>query len=53
MTDIDFQIADTLEKIQHINPEVYGLWYSKLYPPHGDINNWTMETLAQLNDIVK
>ena len=53
MTDIDFQIADTLEKIQHINPEVYGLWYSKLYPPHVDINNWTMETLAQLNDIVK
>jgi hypothetical protein len=53
VANIDFQIADTLEKIQHINPEVYGLWYSKLYPPHGDINNWTMETLAQLNDIVK
>jgi len=37
MTDqhtLDFQIADTLEKVQHINPELYGMWYSKLY--HGN-----------------
>ena len=53
MTNIDFQIADTLEKIQHINPDLYGMWYSKLYPPHGDNNYRTTETLAQLNDIVK
>jgi len=56
MTDqhtLDFQIADTLEKVQHINPELYGMWYSKLYPPHGDINNWTMETLTHLNDLLK
>jgi L-ribulose-5-phosphate 3-epimerase UlaE len=53
MITLDFQIANTLEKIQHINPEVYGLWYSKLYPPHGDINNWTMETLTHLNNLLK
>jgi hypothetical protein len=53
MTDINSQIANTLEKIQHINPELYGMWYSKLYPPHGDTNNWTMETLTHLNTILK
>jgi hypothetical protein len=52
MTDINFQIANTLEKIQQINPEVYGLWYSKLYPPHGNGNYWNVETLAHLNNLV-
>ncbi len=37
---LDFQIADTLEKIQEINPDLYGMWYSKLYPSHGDGNYW-------------
>jgi len=50
---LDFQIANTLEKIQHINPDLYGMWYSKLYPPHGNLNYWTAETLAQLNDIFR
>jgi hypothetical protein len=53
MTDINFQIADTLEKIQHINPELYGILYSKLYPPHGDIKHWNMQTLNLLKSIVK
>jgi len=50
---LDFQIANTLEKIQHINPVLYGLWYSKLYPPHGDNKHWTVETLARLNNLLK
>jgi hypothetical protein len=53
MTDINFQIAETLEKVQHINPELYGMWYSKLYPPHGNNENWNMETLIHLNNILK
>jgi len=53
MTDTNFQIADTLEKIQHINPELYGMWYSKLYTPHGNNENWNMETLIHLNNILK
>jgi hypothetical protein len=52
VTDINFQIADTLEKVQHINPELYGILYSKLYPPHGDIKHWNMQTLTLLNTIV-
>ena len=46
--NLNFQIADTLEKIQHINPMLYGMWYSKLYPPYGDIANWTVSTLHQI-----
>ena len=53
MTDIDVKIAETLEKVQHINPELYGQWYSKLYPPHGNNKNWNVETLIHLNDILK
>jgi len=52
MTDIDVKIADALEKVQHIDPELYGLWYSKLYLPYGNIANWNMETLIHLNNIV-
>ena len=50
---LDFQIANTLEKIQHINPVLYGVWYSKLYPPHGDNKHWTAETLTHLNNLLK
>jgi hypothetical protein len=50
---LDVQIADTLEKIQHINPVLYGMWYSKLYPPYGDNKHWTTETLARLNNLLK
>jgi len=56
MTDqhtLNVQIADTLEKIQEINPVLYGMWYSKLYPPHGDKKHWTAETLAHLNNLLK
>jgi hypothetical protein len=50
---INVQIADTLEKIQQFNPVLYGMWYSKLYPPHGDYNYWTAETLTHLNNLLK
>ncbi len=50
---LDFQIANTLEKIQEINPVLYGMWYSKLYPPYGDNKHWTAETLARLNNLLE
>jgi hypothetical protein len=56
MTDqhtLNVKIADTLEKIQEINPILYGVWYSKLYPPHGDNKHWTTQTLALLNNLLK
>ena len=49
----DVLIANTLEKIQCIDPELYGSWYSKLYPPYGDINNWNLHTLEELKAITK
>jgi hypothetical protein len=52
MTDTDVKIADALEKVQRIDPELYGKWYSKLYPPYGDNENWNMETLNCLNNLV-
>jgi hypothetical protein len=33
---INILIAETLEKVQHLNPELYGQWYSQLYAPYGD-----------------
>ena len=56
MTDyqhqIDVMIADTLEKLQPLNPERYGVWYSKLYPPYGDIANWNVQTLHTLEQLL-
>lgn len=53
MTDhnLNVQIAETLERVQDINPELYGYWYSKLYPPHGDINHWNVNTLEELKQL--
>jgi hypothetical protein len=53
MTEINVEIAETLEKIQVINPELYGYWYSKLYPPFGDNKLWNKETLTHLDNFVK
>ena len=50
---IDVEIADTLEKIQSVDPLRYGYWYSKLYAPHGDEANWNLTTLAHLNNLLK
>lgn len=49
---IDFLIADTLEKLQELNPELYGVWYSKLYAPHGDKENWNVKTLHTLEQLL-
>ena len=49
---IDFLIADTLEKLQELNPERYGYWYSKLYAPHGDKENWNVRTLHTLEQLL-
>jgi hypothetical protein len=51
--NLDFEIADTLEKIQDFNPTLYGFWYSKLYPPHGNGDYWTQETLTHLTNLLK
>ena len=53
MPDLNVRIAETLEKIQHFNPELYGWWYSKLYLPHGEERNWNETTLARLNQALK
>ena len=45
---ISVKIAETLEQLQDLNPDLYGLRYSQLYAPHGDIANWTVKTLHQI-----
>ena len=49
---INILIAETLEKLQHLNPELYGQWYSKLYAPHGNIKNWNVKTLHTLEQLI-
>ena len=49
---INILIAETLEKVQHLNPELYGQWYSQLYAPHGDIKNWNVKTLHILEQLI-
>jgi hypothetical protein len=51
--NLNVEIAEVLEKIQNFNPTLYGFWYSKLYPPHGDTKHWTSATLAHLNNLLK
>jgi hypothetical protein len=45
---IHVQIAETLEKLQDLNPDLYGLRYSQLYAPYGNPENWTVDTLKQI-----
>jgi uncharacterized protein YfcZ (UPF0381/DUF406 family) len=52
--DLCVDIAETLERLQEINPEQYAWWYSKLYPtdnPPGD--EWTSYTLATLRNLIR
>ncbi len=52
MTDhnLNVQIAETLEQLQHLNPDLYGLRYSELYANQGLANPlaWTDTMLQQL-----
>ncbi len=56
MTDyqhqINVQIAETLEKLQFLNPDLYGLRYSQLYSNEGLANPevWTVKTLHQIEE---
>jgi hypothetical protein len=50
---LDIEIAETLERIQSVDPLRYGHWYSKLYAPHGDEANWNLTTLVHLNNILR
>ena len=49
MTDYQHQIAvliaETLEKLQDLNPDLYALRYSQL---HSDYENWNVTKLHQL-----
>jgi hypothetical protein len=48
--DLDFIIADTLEKLQPLNPDLYAVHYSELYTQK---TNWTVAKLLQLEqDII-
>jgi hypothetical protein len=45
-------IASALEKVQDLNPERYGAWYSLLYPPHGSREYWNVKTLHTLEQLL-
>ena len=48
--DLDVIIADTLEKLQVLNPDLYAVHYSELYTQK---TNWTAAKLHQLEqDII-
>ena len=52
MTDhnLHVQIAETLEQLQDLNPDLYGLRYSELYANkgHADLQAWTETMLHQI-----
>ena len=52
MTDhnLNVQIAQTLEQLQYLNPDLYGLRYSELYANNGvaDPQAWTENMLHQI-----
>ncbi len=53
MTDdyiLQVRIAQTLEELQHLNPDLYGLRYSELYSNEGLANPqaWTEPMLQQI-----
>jgi len=50
--EMNVLIAQTLEKLQDLNPERYGVWYSKLYPPHGNGDHWNVTTLHTLEQLL-
>ncbi len=50
---VNIEIAETLERIQSVDPDCYAHWYSKLYAPHGDPSNWNLTTLVHLNNILR
>ncbi len=47
---INVQIAETLEKLQFLNPDLYGVRYSQLYSNQGNANPevWNVKTLHQI-----
>jgi len=49
---LNVKIAETLEQLQDLNPDLYGVWYSKLYQPHGDIKEWNVTTLHTLEQFL-
>jgi hypothetical protein len=47
---INVQIAETLEELQHLNPDLYATRYSELYANNGiaDLQVWTVTKLQQI-----
>ena len=45
-------IAETLEKLQDLNSELYGDWYTKLYHAVGHEENWNFNTLHILEQLL-
>jgi hypothetical protein len=47
---LQVRIAQTLEELQHLNPDLYGLRYSELYANKGEANlqAWTESMLHQI-----
>jgi hypothetical protein len=48
--NLNVRIAQTLEELQHLNPDLYGLRYSELYANKGtwDPQAWTETMLQQI-----
>lgn len=49
---VNILIAETLEKLQDLDPELYGYWYTKLYHPVGDEDDWNVTTLDILEQLL-
>lgn len=49
---INVLIAQTLEQLQELNPDLYGEWYSKLYAPFGNQENWNVKTLHTIEQLL-
>jgi hypothetical protein len=49
---INVLIAQTLEQLQELNPDLYGEWYSKLYAPFGNQENWNVTTLHTIEQLL-
>jgi hypothetical protein len=49
---INVLIASTLEKVQELNPERYGVWYTRLYSAPNRKANWNVKTLHTLEQIL-
>ena len=49
---INVLIAETLEKVQELNPERYAVWYNRLYSAPNREADWNVKTLHTLEQLL-